>query len=241
MIDDDTYLFKENLRLLLQKYDPSVPHYLGSQTIFVGCDNVIEWYEGPLFAHGGSGIVISQAAMKILFKRMDTCILKYRHCWAGDIRTGLCLRDGGILLEDPKGFNKEPPNEHFTFGDDPCFKPLTFHHLLVKQMQSLAQLERNKEAQGLKPVITMADVFNDTRRGLPDVSANMDRPNYDFEAYIDPSPKNCHAMCEENPKCRSYVHDGENCWLKSAVPGNTVATGHVSGIIPSHYTCTKLL
>jgi hypothetical protein len=38
MIDDDTYVLKDNLAMMLAKYDHKVPHYFGAATNFVGCD-----------------------------------------------------------------------------------------------------------------------------------------------------------------------------------------------------------
>jgi len=64
MIDDDTYLIMRNLAHLLKAYDPSKPYYIGNGNVFVGCDNVKKFGEGPSFAHGGSGIVVSRAALK---------------------------------------------------------------------------------------------------------------------------------------------------------------------------------
>ena len=66
--------------------------YFGNANVFKGCDNVENFDDGPQFAHGGSGIVISRGAMIEMMKIHESCILKYKDCFAGDIRTALCLR-----------------------------------------------------------------------------------------------------------------------------------------------------
>ena len=53
MIDDDTYVFLDNVKKALSKYDPLEPHYLGAATGFIGCDGVREWGKSINFAHGG--------------------------------------------------------------------------------------------------------------------------------------------------------------------------------------------
>ena len=78
--------------------DSSLPYYFGSATVFVGCDGVTEFGSGPEFAHGGSGILLSKAAMRLMMRNIDTCIEKYKDCWAGDVRVALCLRYDLIFM-----------------------------------------------------------------------------------------------------------------------------------------------
>ena len=51
-------------------------------------------YKFPFFKHflsSGSGIVMSLGAMLILEKAHDKCMIKFKDCWAGDVRLGQCL------------------------------------------------------------------------------------------------------------------------------------------------------
>ena len=82
MLDDDTYLFVNNIETHLKTLDPSQKYYLGSPNMFVGCDGVKAFGEGPSFAHGGSGIVMSKASLKALVDGSDLCVEKYSGCWA---------------------------------------------------------------------------------------------------------------------------------------------------------------
>jgi hypothetical protein len=43
MIDDDTYVFFDNLYETLSKHDFNVPFYLGSPNVFLGCDGVTKF------------------------------------------------------------------------------------------------------------------------------------------------------------------------------------------------------
>jgi hypothetical protein len=54
LIDDDTFLFLDNVDEYLPTLNFKKPYYLGSENIFVGCDGVTEFGNGPAFAHGGS-------------------------------------------------------------------------------------------------------------------------------------------------------------------------------------------
>ncbi|KAJ1563959.1 hypothetical protein HK405_000166 [Cladochytrium tenue] len=108
MIDDDSYVFLDNLLGYLDTQDPAVPLYMGSPNYFVGCDGVRNYGDGPGFAHGGSGILMSRGAVDKLIPILDECIIKYHTCWGGDIRIALCMRDAGIKLEGGIGFYGEP-------------------------------------------------------------------------------------------------------------------------------------
>ena len=85
MIDDDTYLFLDNLEISLKSRNWNEPHYLGVPTYFSGCDGVSKFGDGPFFAHGGSGIIMSRAALKKLVAIVDECIKKYHDCWGNYI------------------------------------------------------------------------------------------------------------------------------------------------------------
>ncbi|CAK7214998.1 hypothetical protein SEUCBS140593_002379 [Sporothrix eucalyptigena] len=56
LLDDDTFVVPASLRLLLAHLDPSVPHYIG---------NAVGDFRGR-FAHGGSAVVLSREAIRLL-------------------------------------------------------------------------------------------------------------------------------------------------------------------------------
>lgn len=91
-IEADTYLFWENLLSWLSKHDPSQPKYLGCQTA-IGDD---------IFAHGGSGFVISNPAMWKVSNHLKARVSELEDFtardWAGDHVLGRVLRDVGVPL-----------------------------------------------------------------------------------------------------------------------------------------------
>ncbi|KAI8805070.1 hypothetical protein BJ742DRAFT_821693 [Cladochytrium replicatum] len=232
MIDDDTYVLWNNLMRLLKDISPEEPVYMGTPAHFVGCDGVRVKGDGPAFAHGGSGILISRGALSQMIKGLslleaavavdqlpdgeelsvklggiDKCIVRYRTCWAGDVRTALCLRDHGILLNRTHSFNAEPPfSPTHKWPKNPCQRPATFHHLEAIHMQILTNMERTTGKHPDTMVIDMAETrshaattsgityaelfqryWNDhLSKELSNSFAfevNVDRPGRDYKAY----------------------------------------------------------
>ncbi|TPX57601.1 hypothetical protein PhCBS80983_g03742 [Powellomyces hirtus] len=238
MIDDDTYVFLDNLADRLAMYDPDGKHYFGAKTQFVGCDGVRQWGAGPYFAHGGSGIVVSRGAVREMMTGIDACIEKYKTCWAGDVRTALCLRDQGILLHSPSGFFSTPPNKQFWFPHDPCDRPLTFHHLLVKQIQELYNTEKGIITRIGKGAVTFSDIYW-SWHGETEWQANFDRKGADFMSAMLDTPEDCKDICLEKKACISYVFDGRKCWLKDRIPPGVVGRGMTSGVLRERYVCNS--
>ncbi|KAJ3013944.1 hypothetical protein HKX48_005432 [Thoreauomyces humboldtii] len=240
MIDDDTYVFFDNLADRLSMYNPDGKHYFGSNTQFVGCDGVQVWGAGPGFAHGGSGIVISRGAMKEMVEGLegqDGCIEKYKTCWAGDVRTSLCLRDQGILLHSPDGFSSSPPNREYGFPHDPCERPLTFHHLLVKQTQDLYDVEKRVTERRGKGSVTFGDIFWDWHAET-ELIDDFDRKGGDYMAALVSNIEDCRSFCTSRKVCVAYSYDGSTCMLKDKIPGGKSIPGTSSGVLRERYTCT---
>lgn len=233
MIDDDTYVLMDNLKEALDNLDPMVPHYLGAVTGFIGCDGVRSWSNTAVFAHGGSGIVVSRGALLKMLPIVDTCIEKYKSCWAGDIRLGLCLRDVGVPVKNAGFFSSDPPNSKFNFTY-PCSTPRTFHHLLPDQMQKLYELEQVAKRQHQR--VLLVDVF---RAFLDDTAmVNYDRPGGDFKNAKTASAEECKALCKSLKKCVAYTFETGGCQLKSSAPPiKKRNTGAVTGLVPEHFVC----
>uniref|UniRef100_A0A914W645 N-acetylgalactosaminide beta-1,3-galactosyltransferase n=1 Tax=Plectus sambesii TaxID=2011161 RepID=A0A914W645_9BILA len=108
--DDDTFVIVENLRLLLSKFDPSLPHYLGFR---------IKPYVSEGYNSGGAGYVLSRAALKMLVERLLPNITLCPDGASEDMQLGICLSKLGIVpgdSRDDKQKNTFFPfrfNEHF--------------------------------------------------------------------------------------------------------------------------------
>ncbi|RKP04300.1 hypothetical protein CXG81DRAFT_8412 [Caulochytrium protostelioides] len=238
MIDDDTYVFHSNLKRLLAKYNPNDRHYIGTITIFVGCDNVQEWGAGPDFAHGGAGILVSRGAMNRMMTGIDYCIGRYQTCWAGDIRTALCMRDHGIKLEPSNQFHKENPgSRNWQYPDNPCDEPITFHHLSVAQVQLLYLYESRFLAKHPGQPYTLGDVLADweTDRVVP----NQDRPGNDIASLRTETPKLCRTACIDKSGCVAWSWVDHGCYLKKSISAPVERKDAASGVLPQKYQCRR--
>ncbi|ORZ37437.1 hypothetical protein BCR44DRAFT_1430231 [Catenaria anguillulae PL171] len=148
--DDDTYFFMESVHAALSHYEPSDRHYFGSGNVFVGCDGVTEFGQGPMFAHGGGGIILSRGAVQALLPNLNTCIPKYFECWAGDVSLALCLRDSGIRHSDIgygfRFYQDNPGSDKWAFPihiGAACDRPLSMHHLRAGDLDKLKNAEQS--------------------------------------------------------------------------------------------------
>ncbi|KAI8851698.1 hypothetical protein BC829DRAFT_112243 [Chytridium lagenaria] len=215
MIDDDTYLFVENLRAMLEKMDPSHPWYLGSANVFMGCDGVKRFGDGPMFAHGGSGIVMSRAALHIMVENIDACIWKYRDCWAGDVRTALCLRDLDIYVTNTPGFWGSSPSPKTSWPSKPCERPNTFHHLKPSKIQLLYNIETSiRKTRPAHPYVTTADVYRAimARNETSTLEIDVDRPGYDMRSLRTASAVDCKIACQADEMCMAFTFSWGGMW-----------------------------
>ncbi|KAI8853722.1 hypothetical protein BC829DRAFT_382001 [Chytridium lagenaria] len=218
MIDDDSYVFFDNLERYLRDMDPAVPFYTGSANVFLG------W-----FAHGGSGIVVSRGAMKLMMEGIEKCIKKYKDCWAGDVRVALCLRDQNLLI-----------TPGYQFPANGCERPNVFHHLLPYQIQRLYEIELTSLSTHPDQGTTMSDIhntFNPSTHNTP--SLNTDRTGNDFDDGPASSVAICEGRCFAHVRCVSWAYNGERCWMKDGLGVKIEKEGIVSGVIADRYSCKK--
>lgn len=152
-VEPDTYLLWTNLLEYLGRLDAEKAWYLGKHM----------YASGTLFAHGGSGFVLSRPAMKLVSlhwrahqAELEQATLKG---WAGDMILGQALKESGVDL-----FWAYP---HFQ-GDSLtgidwaveklerqawCYAATTFHHMNPEEIATLWQFEqtwyrRNSRSSG---------------------------------------------------------------------------------------------
>lgn len=91
-IEPDTYLIWQNMLRYLERFDPDKPYYMGTG-MYIG---------KVLFAHGGSGFMISNPAMKTVLEywksKQDWFDEYTANEWAGDMVLGRAMKDAGIDL-----------------------------------------------------------------------------------------------------------------------------------------------
>ncbi|KAJ3129734.1 hypothetical protein HK101_005190 [Irineochytrium annulatum] len=239
MIDDDSYLFLSNLERFVQGKKPDDALYFGNANVFVGCDGVRKFGDGPYFAHGGSGILMSRGALKKIVADVDSCIVKYHSCWAGDIRVALCLRDQGVKLTHAGGFWGEPPNDEWKFPDDSCIQPKVFHHLLPWQIQKLYEIETLAESRHPHIGSTLMDVFHGFRPNSTGPFQKQDRPGHDYYNKEASGHEQCVKWCRDDEKCVNWSYANGKCWLKDKMAYPKEAEGAWAGVVPERYKCVK--
>ncbi|KAI0455553.1 glycosyltransferase family 31 protein [Xylaria acuta] len=224
-IEPDTYMIWQNMLMYLSEFDPSTPYYLGRH-MYIG---------KVLFAHGGSGFMISNPAMKIVTKYwkqnqdwFDDYTAKE---WAGDMILGRAMADVGIAL-----FSASPhvQGDSLTSVDwtvskpnNPpwCYAPLTFHHMTEPEFSILWQFEQtwlhNNKGKG---ILRLRDVFwsimhpqlQSERIQWDNLSEGTE---YKREAPV--SFQHCQAACESKTSCIRYSHAPGICFLS-----NELRLGH---------------
>lgn len=124
ILDDDTYLVRPSLNLLLSHLDPKEPLYIG---------NAVGDYRGR-FAHGGSAVILSGEAMRRLFHRPDVVLNAYTdsldETW-GDRLVATTLQKVGVYLDERYNhhFNGEHPDITRIAADRFCSPIVSFHGL----------------------------------------------------------------------------------------------------------------
>ncbi|GAO19997.1 uncharacterized protein UV8b_02063 [Ustilaginoidea virens] len=124
ILDDDTFVVKESLELLLSHLDPSKPQYVG---------NAVGDYKAR-FAHGGSAVIISGQAVKMLFRRPDIVAEAYARSmdetW-GDRLVATTLQKIGVYIDERYShyFNGEGPDGTRIRPDRACSPIVSFHGL----------------------------------------------------------------------------------------------------------------
>ena len=175
-IEADTGVIWDNMRTLLNKYDSRKPYYLGSPT-----------YLDIEFAHGGTGYIISQAAMEAAVGKHLDIATKYDK----DVQ-GFCCGDrmiGRILLDENVKLSKAWPMLN---GEKPltlpfskshwCQPVITMHHMTAQEVSQVWNFEQERKAQGtnVRPVFLSSPSFQ-----LPQLTSTLT---------ADPSPLHGHIQ-----------------------------------------------
>ena len=147
--EGDSFLVWSTLRALLATLDHTQPLYLGSSTN-IGND--------PAFAHGGSGFIVSQPAMRIIaehysFHKAEIEAI-VESSWAGDAVLGKVFFNAGIKLTDvwPVLHGESPGQSLFARPWSPgvpkeyeqvwCYPAASLHHTSPSMLDSLWHYEQ---------------------------------------------------------------------------------------------------
>ena len=162
MVDDDTWVNLPNLAALLAPLNASEPLYLGNPYVLSGRGCAGLRLGAVLFAHGGSGIILSRAAVELLVPQAPTCMREFGECWAGDGMLGLCLHSIGILPRHGDGLCGDSPFDLFKPDARGCPphdpppehcvapRPVTYHR--IRERWQVAMLAEHETLQRRSPV-----------------------------------------------------------------------------------------
>ncbi|EPS36711.1 hypothetical protein H072_9737 [Dactylellina haptotyla CBS 200.50] len=134
----DSFLFWNSLnRWLLKNYDHNKPWYMGSVNIL----------GSTLFGHGGSGVVVSQAAMRMTFSDpfdpADYDDMAIATCCGDGLLADVMLKKGVKIWEEQNGrFQGE---QTYAIRHEPsnwCEPIFTLHHLKPHEVSMLHEWEK---------------------------------------------------------------------------------------------------
>ncbi|KAL3417766.1 hypothetical protein PVAG01_10776 [Phlyctema vagabunda] len=246
-IDADTYVIWSNLVLWLGTLSPSKKSYFGSEVSI----------SGVRFAHGGSGIILSRAAMYELAVIHNgtaahwDAMIRERCC--GDLVLGLALKELGTELQDvwPTMSGEAPATMPFGPGTPEywCRPALTMHHLSPSDMSDLSSFEMQRLASGIQSPLSHAEIFKEFL--LDEIQSSRD--DWDNLA-ADPgefgktggilsemaSFEDCARTCEANLNCFQYSHNGNRCHVGMSVRLGYKKQANEDGMWRSGWNKTRL-
>lgn len=210
ILDDDTYLIRPSMRLLLQHLDPDIPQYIG---------NPVGDFKAR-FAHGGSSVILSRPVLQRLFTQNQKVVSAaysegLTETW-GDKLVATALMKIGIYLDEryERFFNGESPLATRIWPDRFCLPIVAFH--------SLADPKRMREAgevfAHLDNPVLWSDLWKIYR--APDLDNMLDTPirmGEDYVGRIDQStttimnlagPNTCLEACGRLSRCLAWTWDG---------------------------------
>ncbi|KAJ5827079.1 hypothetical protein N7447_003842 [Penicillium robsamsonii] len=220
-LETDTYMVWDNLFRMLEQFDSSVPLYMGSPSPgrSIG-DGKVMW-----FAYGGTGFVLSRAAVDTLVAREtgkygqfigQSFSEQYMKAMAddccGDSVLGYALYQKGIKLTGMWPMFNPHPLDSIPFGDGHhwCQPAISMHKSQLSDMTGLADWEDQRDRTN--PLL-YADLADYLRLGhLPE---RQGWDNGDWGGIIEQpqtlpqheSLEACRQGCHDRDWCMSYTYD----------------------------------
>ncbi|OTB02536.1 glycosyltransferase family 31 protein [Hypoxylon sp. CI-4A] len=235
MLDDDTYIVKSSLSLVLGHLNYGKPQFLG---------NPVGDYKGR-FPHGGSSVVMSGAALSKLFDKHPEIVAEGHQesptAIYGDKLLSATFMKVGIYLDETyrRLFNGEPPWMTRMWVDRFCLPLVSFHGLgSGDAMQHVGEIFKNMK----EPVFwrQLGQIYGSPT--FESFIAEPIRPNVDYvgrlDEYsttvekvteVDECVKICHA---QSTQCLAWAFDPgrKQChYARWAILGDH-AEGRFSGI-----------
>ncbi|KAI4947052.1 hypothetical protein J4E86_008675 [Alternaria arbusti] len=226
-VELDTYLMWTNLLDYLSQFDAEASHYIGKQ-MYIG---------DVLFAHGGSGFVLSAPAMRKVIRHWKSHMKDLNQYtieqWAGDMVLGKALKDAQVsLLWAFPHFQGDPVStlDHniTKINRQPwCYPAITYHHMPENEIRSLWEFEQEWYRRGPRSApLRHADVF----KGYIYPSLSKERSEWDSYSVdkafsndvlkgeeVHSSFEACKSACERNTRCLQFSYRPSRCLVSSEV------------------------
>ncbi|KUJ21701.1 uncharacterized protein LY89DRAFT_380729 [Mollisia scopiformis] len=241
MIDDDTYIHIPSIISILSTLSPSKLHYLGKA---LGSYTL-------RFAHGGSGVVFSHAALAHIFQPKHVPLLdqlKLKSLTSevelGDKLIGELAMGTGIYLNEEYSthFNGESPWRSKVTKESVCSEVVGFHGLEVEQMGKVKE-----GLSAVQSVVRWCDLgglfgggeFEIENNKTRDGALTAVRQGWDFVGQVGEQPiileggdaKDCEKTCAEREECLSWKSEAQKCWaVPWATGGEKTGDKIVSGL-----------
>ncbi|KAI1753738.1 hypothetical protein F4782DRAFT_66867 [Xylaria castorea] len=216
-VEGDTYVFWTSLLAWLSKVDSSRPYYIGRQM------NIGE----SVFAYGGAGIIISNAAMEKLVEQYTANTETYNELtidqWAGDFILAQAMSDAGIQIspvwptlegEMPSALNMESISTqgHHLW----CYNAATYHHMTPEDIYSYYAFDREwvSQDQGLPRHgdLFRQMVFPKIKDQILDWDNLADNVRSENASFAD-----CRVICEDQADCLQFSLTASTCKTSKAV------------------------
>lgn len=230
-LEADTLVDWANMKIMLDAKDSTQPWYLGAPS----------WINDHIFAHGGSGIVISHAAMS---KSVGKAPAEWIEEWGsaalneccGDYLLSRALQSSGVNMTSAYPLLQ---------GDNVALAPLmpdlwcrpvvTMHHVKPNHVASywaLAEYSMQQVAEGRRNhSLLWRDIYTIfVQPSMQQYKLDWDNMSLDWEftyakhnkgsedeknAFL--SPSGCEAKCRRENECKQWTHFGMTCKMSRAV------------------------
>ncbi|KAL6919164.1 hypothetical protein ACHAPO_004281 [Fusarium lateritium] len=235
ILDDDTFLIRPSLELLMGHIDYRKPQYIG---------NAVGDYKAR-FGHGGSGILISGEAMRQLFQHPGIVQEAYAESMTetwGDRLVATTLQKLGIYIEEAYNhhFNGEPPSITRIWGDRFCSPLVSFHGLrkpgeMRRVGETLAEVDQPVLWHDVWQLFGGSAISALESRPTELMADHVGKPDEHTRSWGDVRSANaCQKRCEQSGRrCLAWTYEMEieRChtspWLLLGADG---ATGKATGI-----------
>lgn len=228
ILDDDTYVHYPSLKSILSKLEYRDNHFLGMGGWIMG---------GLAYAHGGAGIVVSQAAMKSRFVD-HAASLESIHDRSvvtafGDFLFSIAMDEIDILVDNTWriSFHEHEPARERISRDDVCKPAVTYHHLAISVMKQIEAKFSNSPFSHIdmrqfllqdsdlhKRESWSYNLERDDNKEDPKVRSDLTRINMDERHKYWMTAEKCEQMCldmTEDCVAWTYIDEGEKSCVLS--------------------------